>query len=221
MTSCVGIDGFRLGWVGVWLKDTGEQRFDYSSNLPGLLNAPFSMAMIDMPIGLPDHGHRACDREARSLLGPAVFPGVRRNYWNFENQSQANKHYWENEEPGISAQLWAIRKKVREVDEFMTPARQHNLRETHPELIFFRLNNNVRLPNKKTAEGRQRRIEILTTHGFTSIEQWLLQRKGTGIGRDDLIDACACALVARRPSKKLPVAPTPVDTRGLLMEMWF
>jgi predicted RNase H-like nuclease len=78
----------------------------------------------------------------------------------------------------------------------MTPAMQELLPECHPELVFWRLNGQEPLPSKKTREGRSRRIELLKEHGILRIEQWLAQRFGTGIRRDDLIDACACAIGA-------------------------
>ena len=75
--------------------------------------------------------------------------------------------------------------------------------EAHPELIFWRLAGRV-LTSKKTAQGREERVELLEANGIVDIRLWLTQRRGTGIGRDDLIDACACALVARDSTWKLP-----------------
>jgi hypothetical protein len=45
---------------------------------------------------------------------------------------------------------------------------------------------------------RKQRIEILKRMGFKNIEAMLGRRWGTGIGRDDLIDAYACAIAARK-----------------------
>jgi hypothetical protein len=45
----------------------------------------------------------------------------------------------------------------------------------------------------------------------------LTQRHGTGIGRHDLIDACACAVAARDSMER--VGGEDVDTRGLRMEI--
>jgi hypothetical protein len=39
--------------------------------------------------------------------------------------------------------------------------------------------------------------------GFARLPTWLAQRYGTGIGRDDLIDACACAVAARDSKRRL------------------
>jgi predicted RNase H-like nuclease len=215
----VGIDGFRGGWVAAWIDGEADCGFDYSSDLSRLLADPYKRVMIDIPIGLKSSGHRRCDVAARAWLGASVFLGARRNFWDFSDQASANRHYWQQEgsRMGISCQLWNIRDKIREVDEFMTPARQETIQETHPELIFFRLNGQVRLESKKTAAGRKQRIGILRQQGFRKISHWLMRRHGIGIGRDDLIDACACAIAARDANAALGEGER--DLRGLRMEI--
>jgi hypothetical protein len=49
------------------------------------------------------------------------------------------------------------------------------------------------------------------------LSKWLAQRYGTGIGRDVLIDACACTVVARDCNAGLD--GDEVDVRGLRMEI--
>ena len=118
---------------------------------------------------------------------------------------------------GVSAQLWNIRDKIREVDDFITPGRQATIGEAHPELIFFKLNNHLRLQRKTSEAGRRQRIKILVDRGFVKISKWLTQRHGTGIGRDDLIDACACAIAARDSTVRF--GGDEIDSRGLRMEI--
>jgi predicted RNase H-like nuclease len=156
---------------------------------------------------------------ARELVGPAVFLGARRDLWTFPDMAAANRHYWEREGKGrgVSAQLWNIRDKIRDVDEIMTPVRQATIGEAHPELIFWNLAGRVLLPKKTSARGREHRISLLAQRGFTRLETWLTQRHGTGIGRDDLIDACACAVAARDSTQR--VGGEEVDPRGLRMEI--
>ncbi len=176
--------------------------------------------MIDVPIGLPKRGYRQCDLEAQTLVGSSVFLGARADVWAFKKYEEANEHYWADGDKGIARQLWCIRSKLREVNEAMTPERQSRLQETHPELVFWRLNKGPLAASKKTDAGRALRIELLKPYGFDQIETWLDRRWGTGIGRDDLIDACACALAAREYKQRIPKVP-PVDCRGLPMEMWY
>jgi predicted RNase H-like nuclease len=204
-----------------WIDDHGNHGFDYSPGLSRLLAMPHQRAMIDMPIGLKMTGHRRCDISARELAGASVFLGARRNLWEFPDQVTANEYYWrhEGERMGISCQLWNIRDKIKEVDDFITPERQATVGEAHPELIFRRLGKELRLDGKKSAHGRDQRIRLLAEQGFVKISKWLTQRYGTGIGCDDLIDACACAVAARDSHARL--GGDEVDDRGLRMEINF
>jgi predicted RNase H-like nuclease len=138
----------------------------------------------------------------------------------FESYKNANDRYWSSDDKGISKQLWGIRDKLKEVNEVMTPERQSRLMETHPELVFWRLNGRKYLENKKTDAGRTQRIELLERHGFNKIGKWLGLRYGTGIRRDDLIDACACALAARNSKERFPNGD-PQKARGIRMEIWY
>jgi predicted RNase H-like nuclease len=215
----LGLDGFRGGWVAAWIDDQGNHGFDYSSEISRLLSMPHQRAMIDMPIGLKMSGHRRCDISARELVGASVFLGARRNFWDFPDQASANQYYWRHEGPGmgVSCQLWNIRDKIKEVDDFITPDRQATICEAHPELIFRKLGNQLRLHGKKLERGRDQRIKLLADQGFVRLSKWLAQRYGTGIGRDDLIDACACAVAARDSTARLGGAEA--DPRGLRMEI--
>jgi predicted RNase H-like nuclease len=219
VNNYLGLDGFRYGWVAAWIDERGDHGFDYSPGLTRLLAMPHARAMIDMPIGLNPSGYRTCDLRARELVGPAVFLGARRDLWTFPDMATANRHYWtrEGKGRGISAQLWNIRDKIREVDEIMTPARQATIGEAHPELIFWNLAGHVRPESKASARGREQRIVLLEQRGFTRLRKWLTQRHGTGIGRDDLIDACACAIAARDSTQS--VGDDETDPRGLRMEI--
>lgn len=164
-------------------------------------------------------GYRMCDVRAREMLGASVFMGARRNLWGFPDQASANQHYWHHEGPGmgVSCQLWNIRDKIKEVDEFMTPERQRTVGEAHPELVFKKLAGPLHLENKKSTAGRDQRIRLLFDRGFTKVSKWLTQRFRTGIGRDDLIDACACAVAARDSNQFL--GGDQQDIRGLRMEI--
>jgi predicted RNase H-like nuclease len=215
----LGLDGFRGGWVAAWIDDSGRHGFDYSPALHRLFAMPYRRVMIDMPIGLKMEGHRICDLRAREVAGASVFTGARRNLWTFPDQAAANRYYWEHEGPGmgVSAQLWNIRDKIKEVDDFMTPERQTTIGEAHPELIFQRMAGSRCVAPKHSVRGRDQRIALLAQQGFVKLPIWLTQRWGTGIGRDDLIDACACAAAAR--DSRACLGGEEVDVRGLRMEI--
>jgi predicted RNase H-like nuclease len=219
LSRYIGLDGFRWGWVAVWIDDEGFDGFDYAPELDRLLSVPHKRAMIDIPIGLPNVGRRVCDVEAQRLLGSSVFVGARRNLLTFDTQASANEYYWlhEGKGTGISCQLRGIRDKIKQVDDFITPMLQDELLETHPELIFSKLKGAGKLERKKSHVGRSQRIKILMNSGFRRIEQWLDWRQNTGIGRDDLIDACACAIAARDATSFL--GNEEPDARGLRMQI--
>ena len=61
----------------------------------------------------------------------------------------------------------------------------------------------VRLQAKKSELGRDQRIKLLVNQGFVKLSKWLARRYGTGIGRDDLIYAYACAVAARDSNARL------------------
>jgi len=61
---------------------------------------------------------------------------------------------------------------------------------------------------------------ITALHGISRIDEWLAQRFGTGIRRDDLFDACACAIAARDSRSRLP-SNNPPSVRGIRMEIWY
>jgi predicted RNase H-like nuclease len=221
MPAFVGLDGYPGGWVAVYLDDQ-RQLFDYARTAERLLFWPYERAMIDIPIGLPQRGYRDCDRAAKEIIGSSAFLGARWNVWQFREYNDANAYYWKEKDAGISQQLWHLRSKLKEINEAITPEKQNRVQESHPELVFWRLNEGKTLPSKNTPEGRAQRIELLKRQGISRIEQWLGQRHGTGIRRDDLIDACACAIAARDRNKanRLPLGEPPME-RGIRMEICY
>jgi predicted RNase H-like nuclease len=147
--------------------------------------------------------------------------GARRNLVKFKSADEANSYYWKHEGRGfgISRQLWSLKCKIKEVDDIVTPGSQRVIRETHPELVFWTRNRRKALGKKKTDAGREERIRILSNLGFTETKRWLALRFGTGIGRDDLIDACACAIAARDAT--ISIGDSKRDVKGLRMEINF
>jgi predicted RNase H-like nuclease len=63
-------------------------------------------------------------------------------------------------------------------------------------------------------------MEILKEKGIGRVQRWLGQRHGTGIRRDDLIDACACALAARDSTRRVPTNGNLIN-RGAQAEIWY
>jgi predicted RNase H-like nuclease len=222
----VGLDGFRDGWVAVCLDETrAEIRF--LKTIRDLRHIPFDRAAVDIPIGMPESGYRACDQLARQMLRPhwqRVFTGARRALWEFESAAAANAALRQRGEAGISLQLWNLGPKIMEVDAFVREHRHHDVRETHPELVFQRLNRGQPLSSKKTVPGLERRRELLLAAGFAAadLDAWLnVRRAGTGAKVDDVLDACATALAARDAVACIPGDSAPTDAFGVPMQIWF
>ena len=198
--EAVGIDGCRGGWAVISINGAKQREFQIFQSIEQLTAIRDAVAMIDIPIGLPDSGYRDCDLAARKKLvsaWPRVFLGVRRPLLEFCDDYLKANLWAKKDGKGLARQCFCILKKVREVDRFITPERQKQfLRETHPELIFQKLNGGVPLPNKKKPEDRKQRIAILESNGFTNLTSWLTAFPRKDVKPDDLFDACACAIAA-------------------------
>jgi predicted RNase H-like nuclease len=224
----VGLDGYRHGWVAVTL-DGDRHGIAFIKNVSWLVTHRFTRAAIDIPIGLSDDGVRACDLEARALLRPhtsRVFTGARRWLWQQfrypDDYAKANAAAAARGQSRISLQLWHLGPKIIEVDGFVRAHCQFDIRETHPELVFWRLNGERPLPSKRSAEGVALRRELLRGQGLSKIDNWLDDaRIGTGARADDVLDACACALAARDSDRCVPRGEPPRDDHGLPMQIWY
>ena len=221
-----GVDGCRAGWVIV--RRDAEGRFAAPLVVASLDDLPpADMIVIDIPIGLPESGRRACDLEARAMLGPrrnSVFTGVRRPLLAMGNYEEANA-WGKRDGEGLTRQMWNILPKIREVDNWITPARNRTFREGHPELAFAGAAGRPMAHYKKTPEGEAERLDALA--GFiesATVLEWLGTARGSGAARDDIVDALALCRSAARVlldcHGQLPADP-PKDARGLPMEMVF
>jgi len=195
----------------------------------GQLPPPLDHAMIyiDMPIGLPESGARGCDLAARKLLKRAasrVFLGLRRPLLRYLEDYAAANRWAKADGKGLAKQAFNLLPKIAEIDARMTPARQQRFRESHPELVFWRLNGGTALASKHEPKGLQARRDILAQHGFADIDAWLVKLRGTGVKPDDLLDACALALAASEATTghaRRVKSPAVRDARGLRMDIWF
>ncbi|MGP8123430.1 MAG: DUF429 domain-containing protein [Xanthobacteraceae bacterium] len=224
MVTTIGLDGFRFGWVAVEFDSRGRS-ISFIRHIDEMIGRPFDRLAIDMPIGLPARGERACDRDARALLRPhaaRVFTGARRGLWDHASQAAANRALKARGEAGVSVQLWNLGPKILQVDAALTPQLQARVIETHPELVFLRLNGGRPLPRKASAEGLALRRALLKRDGFDKLDDWLTtQRQRTGAKPDDVLDACAAAIAAREATRCLPLGDAPRDARGLAMQIWY
>lgn len=237
MPWVAGADGCRDGWCAV-LRDTdsGSHSFRLVTKFSELFKLECKPVVIavDIPIGLLEHGRkggRACDKEARVLLGQprarSVFsPPVRGALNYIDDFLAANKfnRSSSSEEVGISKQCFGLFKKLAEVDKWMTDDKQELIREVHPELCFFEMSGGRSMKHsKKKTVGLGERMELLRANGFAEFLSATIPNREKGCAVDDILDACAACWTAQRilerPLISIP-ADREIDNNGLFMEMW-
>jgi predicted RNase H-like nuclease len=197
---------------------------------------PFLVA-VDIPIGLPaqiGRQGRGPERAVRPLLGDrqsSVFSVPSRAAIYERDYREACRVALETSDPPkkVSKQLFMIAPKIREVDEALrnAPALTDRVLEVHPEVAFWRLNGGRALGEPKKVKGRPfapglaLRRRLLACHGFPySVTE---QTAPTGAAIDDVLDALACAAIARRIRRRIAVPfPDPPlrDDVGLPVAIW-
>ena len=207
-----GIDGCPSGWIAAVCRihdgDIGItwERTDQLADF-GFLENPRAVALIDIPIGLPDREtpRRACDQAARRALAPGgasrVFsPPARSALAPGLSHPEASARNREEIGLGLSIQAFHILPKIRETDEWIRKesSRIQRLRESHPEVVFRILNVDPLLFSKKRPEGREERAALLSI--WLPLTPLLLREADrrfprSAVAPDDALDAL-CLLVA-------------------------
>jgi predicted RNase H-like nuclease len=176
---------------------------------------------IDIPIGLPATGARACDVEARAMIGPrrsSVFPVPLRGLLGAVTYGEAASRSRALSGKGISRQAFGILPKVAEVDRVMSPDRQGRIVEVHPEVSLAVLAGRTMAYPKRRPEGRAERLAALG-RAFPDVADHAGVRI-VGTGPDDVLDAFAVAWTARRYARGGHVQlGGQRDSRGLRMEI--
>ncbi len=246
----VGVDGCPGAWLAVFARPDGVilpprvvKRFAdiaLSDERPAII-------AVDMPIGLPERspaGGRLAEREARALLGDrksSVFRIPSRRAVEASvaaTPADARERFFaacaiardtSDDRKAFAKQGFYILDKVSEVDAFLRAHSDHVGRvfETHPELAFVMMNGGVPLSLAKKiksgnhAPGLDLRRELLRGAGLP--DEVVRMKAPKGAANDDLIDALACLVTARRIHAGLarsnPSDP-PRDEHGLPMAIW-
>jgi predicted RNase H-like nuclease len=226
--------------VVAFVRSTGsEVRVRVAGPFADILAAPEEPVVIavDVPIGLPacsGYGGRAAENAVRPLLGArqsSVFSVPSRAAIYADDYREACRVAAATSVPPrrVSKQLFMIAPKIREVDALLCaePELARRVYECHPEVAFWRLNENQALSEPKRVKGRPHGPGLV-------LRRTLLMRAGlpaaaleaappSGAKADDLIDAFACAVTARRVhagvARPFP-DPAERDARGLPMAIW-
>lgn len=206
-----------------------------------------AIVAVDMPIGLPERspaGGRLAEREARALLGDrksSVFriPSRRAVEASVAPEpADARERFFaacaiaretSEDSKGFAKQGFYILDKVAEIDAFLRSHDNHasGVFETHPELAFVMMNGgkSLALPKKVKSRvhmpGLELRRALLAGAGIDAGIAGMRAPKGAA--DDDLVDALACLVTARRlfrgVARSYPADP-PRDEHGLPMAIW-
>ena len=147
---------------------------------------------VDVPIGIPDAGPRAADVAARQFVGPrssSVFATPIRPALEAATHAEARSIASELTGKSVSAQSYALRRRILEVDEYAH--RDERVIEVHPEVSFRELAHRP-LPSKNRLEGLAERRTLLEEAGID------LPGSAPRIAEPDLLDATIAAWSARR-----------------------
>ncbi len=231
MDAYLGVDISAGRWAGVLLGDRQDLAL-VAEGIAGLfaqacaIERPRAIA-IDIPIGPPHTGVRACDEAARAALPGraatvfttpswAALEVARQHGFGPDGYAEAVEANRGAQGVGLSRQAYGLAAKILDVDDWLAAGGNDGIAviECHPELSFAHLVNPrdpVPLPfGKLTWEGMRRRIKLL--HGAGIDVQFIRDETGR-IGADDLIDAAACSWTARRyaagNAARFPVAGDP------------
>ena len=234
-----GVDGCRAGFIVAFVRPRGQQaRLRVVTHFAELMQANEApgVVAVDMPIGLPEHigpNGRGPEAAVRACLGArrsSVFAVPSRAAIHAANYRDACRLALASSQPAkaVTKQLFAIAPKIREVDALLRAHRSFAARvfETHPEVAFWRLNGNraLNLPKKRKGipfpPGLALRRTLLIAAGMPAA---MSDPPPKGAAADDVLDALACAMIARRihagSAEAFPAAPAR-DACGLRIAIW-
>lgn len=232
-----GLDGCRGGWV-LACFDGVELSLQLIPTIAALAETEPGLGCIDMPIGLTSHGQpRCCDVQVRQLLvasgrGSSVFPAPGRCCLPLADHAVASAAQRSGGGPGLSIQSWHLVPKIRELDGWLQADawRGQWLMECHPELAFLRLQQRTtgwhpttRLAGKRSAAGRQQRLQLLSRHWqwdpSTLLQNALARSRRRDLQADDVVDALVCLAVAFASKRQYLPSPACRDAAGLPMQI--
>ncbi|MGD8200885.1 DUF429 domain-containing protein [Ornithinimicrobium sp. W1679] len=209
----LGLDVARGGWVGALLEASGH-------GTPMLLTGAtaaevvqkageVAVVAVDIPVGLPDDARREADVQTRAFLpgkASSVFTTPVREAVYAESYGQANAVNRERVGSGVSQQAFELRRRIKEVDAWVREDLPFLVAECHPEASFAMMAGTPLTSKKKSAEGAAERRDTLARQGI-----YVPTTAPTGVGTDDMLDACAAAWTAHRvktgQARTFPEAP--------------
>jgi predicted RNase H-like nuclease len=218
----VGVEPCPGGWFVVSGKLQGVSLFpeppSVVASLTDVLESrpPYEIIALHAPIGLPGEptkGGRACDRQARKLLGTRRGAAI--------TAPPSRSDVYDASGAGLSVVVRAQLARIREVQRDVASYHQRSVYEVHPELGFFQLNDDRPLRyGKRTHLGIEERLSLLQAR-MPGLERVLDNLPG-GVRLPTVFDACVNLWTARRIAARavarLPEVPE-WNEDGLRMEL--
>ncbi|QSG03569.1 DUF429 domain-containing protein [Natranaeroarchaeum sulfidigenes] len=208
--TVLGVDACPSGWITGVSDDTELYVAQYDDvETLWAEHDDAERVLIDVPIGLPETGRRACDEAARELLGDrrsCVFYVPPRRVLDAGSYEAANERHRELTGHGLSIQTYNIIPVIEEVGTFLDEheAARERVIECHPELCFAAFAGGDPVPDSKHTEtGRKTRRELLREElpGSEQAYEDAMERfYRKDVGRDDVLDALALTAAAREES---------------------
>jgi predicted RNase H-like nuclease len=199
----VGVDACPYGWCATkvagdtvtidLVKEFEEIPDQYTEEL----------IFVDIPIGLPVSNRRRCDVIAKDLLGcrgGSVFYTVCEAAVDIDDYDEAKVIHEKNIGHGLSQQAFNIRPKIREVQSVIGDSYDGRIRESHPELCFYHLNQQPIAYSKSSERGRQMRLALLESEvedAGPTYHEVVQERYRKEVRKDDILDSIALAIAAR------------------------
>lgn len=244
MSKYVGADWASKGWATAVLED-GELSTEFHPTVWNLWHKhdDADQILVDIPIGLSEKGRRKCDEEAKDFLEnrkSSVFWTPIRKAVEAENIEDAKNTQKEVMDYSISNQSWAIVPRIREVDLFLREnwsSVGRIVRESHPEICFWALNDHTPLRSKSSKGGLEARKNLLfeepeipNNEYDTIIAPCTTPDYARFAAENDVLDSIVLAVTAKRAAngnaQTLPNEPPEdedelplTDTEGLPMEI--
>ena len=222
-----GVDGCRGGWLSVDVDAAEPREFRWRlwslDETPALVHGDgIAVVAIDVPIGLPAAGRRACDVEARRLLGRrgvTVFPAPVRPVLTAASYGEARGMLAARGGPSMSAQAFGIVPAVAAVDRCLSGDDDDRVVECHPEVAFCLLGGGPGLPPKRTAAGAAIRRQLLA-RTWRAVDT-VLDGRPARTPENDALDAIACAWSGLRfaAGTHVELGDDTRDDRGLPMRI--
>lgn len=225
-----GIDGCRAGWLLISF-DKGNEKYKVLRSDDELLEAfnTYDRIFIDMPIGLEDEEyHRECDQLLRKELGSEYFSSVFsppiRPALDAPTYVEANVISFEYTEKKLSLQSWNITPKIKLIDTFLREQVElkEKVFESHPELLFQKLNGGMIYQKKNLKKGIKHRLELISSEEKGADEFFRIikeEYRRNEVGEDDIVDAMILAYSVKRSEesgiKTIPESPSK-DSEGLI-----